>query len=488
MRALRQVLPVPFDFRTLFLWVLSFSCLIAPSPAQSSSQIGEENIRVDVNLATLSFTVKEVQGKLINHLSRDHFRIFEDGVPQEIAFFDPPRNASGEMGPLRLAFLIDLSGSTLATRAEELTAAGTFLENVHDFTEVGVFGFTHELIPLQDFTSTRSLAQQALSEAREHLGRTALYSSLNALILRIKSRPAGTDRNVIIIISDGMDEAYRMAAQSISLARSNNIVIYAILVPSAAQLYIGPSSPVSQSTLSSTPPDESRKAKELAFASLSLRTDGEHFSGFEAILDLDQVMAQINDDVFGNLYSLGYYTDDPYRDRGERNIRVEISYPNASIPARFESLPQPSAAKRAFIAALFDEEAIARIPNTFQPTFHEIGAEMDLLSSHHQGGQSGLPFRIKISPYRLRMTEKGNVRTQFGVIALLLDQEGNEVVRLREIFRVSLDAKEIRAGRGIIYTNKLFAPAGIYALKLALLELATWKMTAFEKVVRIGEP
>jgi len=56
---------------------------------------------------------------------------------------------------------------------------------------------------------------------------------------------------------------------------------------------------------------------------------------------------------------------------------------------------------------------------------------------------------------------------------------------LREIFRVNLEAKEISAGRGIIYTNKLFAPPGIYALKVALLEMSTWKMTAFETPVRI---
>ncbi len=85
----------------------------------------------------------------------------------------------------------------------------------------------------------------------------------------------------------------------------------------------------------------------------------------------------------------------------------------------------------------------------------------------------------------MQRTEKGDVRTGFGVIALLLDQQGGEVARLREIFRVNLEAKEIRAGRGIIYTNKLFAPPGRYDLKIALLEMATWKMTAFEEPVRI---
>lgn len=481
MRHLKAVFSVPSAWCALLFWALGFFCITAAS--QSSSQIEGPNIRVDVNLATLKFMVKETDGRLLNHLNQGHFRVFEGGALQEIVFFEPPRNTEGEMGPLRLAFLIDMSGSTLATRAEELAAAGTFLDSLHDFTEVGIFGFSDKLMRLQDFTSTRSLAQKALTESGEHLGPTALYDSLNALILRMKDSPGAT-QNVVILISDGMDNAYRIAPQSISLAQRNHVVIYTVLVPSAGQLYISSSSPLSQPG-ASPPAGDDREAKELAFASLSLRTNGGHFSGFETILNFDQVMAQINDDVFGNLYSIGYYTDDPYRRKEDRNIQVEIAFPKAYIPARFETLPERSTVKQEVIAALFDDDALDRVPNNLHLTFREIGADLDLLPQERQGGQIGLPFRIKISPFSLQKTEKGDIRTGFGVIARLLDQQGEEVARLREIFRVNLEAKEIRAGRGIIYTNKLFAPPGVYALKVALLEMATWNMTAFERNVRI---
>ncbi|TDI15873.1 MAG: VWA domain-containing protein [Acidobacteria bacterium] len=481
MRHLKAVFSVPSAWCALLFWALGFFCITAAS--QSSSHIEGPNIRVDVNLATLKFMVKETDGRLLNHLNQGHFRVFEGGALQEIVFFEPPRNTEGEMGPLRLAFLIDMSGSTLATRAEELAAAGTFLDSLHDFTEVGIFGFSDKLMRLQDFTSTRSLAQKALTESGEHLGPTALYDSLNALILRMKDSPRAT-QNVVILISDGMDNAYRIAPQSISLAQKNHVVIYTVLVPSAGQLYISSSSPLSQPG-ASPPAGDDREAKELAFASLSLRTNGGHFSGFETILNFDQVMAQINDDVFGNLYSIGYYTDDPYRRKEDRNIQVEIAFPKAYIPARFETLPERSTVKQEVIAALFDDDALDRVPNNLHLTFREIGADLDLLPQERQGGQIGLPFRIKISPFSLQKTEKGDVRTGFGVIARLLDQQGEEVARLREIFRVNLEAKDIRAGRGIIYTNKLFAPPGVYALKVALLEMATWNMTAFERNVRI---
>jgi hypothetical protein len=117
--------------------------------------------------------------------------------------------------------------------------------------------------------------------------------------------------------------------------------------------------------------------------------------------------------------------------------------------------------------------------------FEEIGAELDILPSRVEGGQLGLPFRIKISPFTVRGSRKEGVRTQFGVIGVLLNTQGQEVVRLREFFRASLTPKEIEVGRAIMYTNKLFAPPGTYDLRLAVLELGTWRVTAFSGQVRI---
>jgi VWFA-related protein len=466
-----------------FICALPAWSIVGSATAQTSSPIDQENIRVEVNLATLKFTVKEPDGSLLNNLKQEDFLVFEGGAPQEIAFFDPPHNLSGEAGPLRLAFLIDVSGSTFATRDEEIAAAITFLDNVHGFTEVGVFGFTHELVPFQDFTTVRSRAQQALSRARRPLGQTALYSSLEELLRHIRTRPVPVDRNVVIIISDGMDDAHERSQQTVELAQRANVVIYTILVPSAAQLYIGPASLAVPAATTLESLNDDRKEKEAAFSSLSIHTGGKHFSGFETILNFGDVMAQINDDVFGNLYSIGYYTDDPYRDKAQRNIRVQINHPEAFIPARFEHLPDDLAIKRKFISALFDSDAIAGLIDNLY-TFHEIGADMDVLPARRERNQIGLPFRIKISPHPLR-GEGGDVRTQFGVIGLLMDQQGKEVVRLREVFRVELDDRDIRNGRGIIYTNTLYAPPGDYDLKIALVEIATWKVTSFSRRARI---
>ncbi len=448
---------------------------------QGDTQIQKDPIRVDVNLVMLRFTVKDGQQQFANTLQEKDFRVLEEGVPREVVLFEAPKSTALKPDRLWLAFLLDVSGSTFATRAEEIIAAQTFLDNVHTFTQVGVFGFTDKLIPFQDFTAQREIAGRAFQAARRHLGRTAIYDSAETLIVDLDKRAATEDGRVLIIVSDGMDDKYARSARTAAVARKSKVTIYTILVPSAATLYIGPS----PSSVNAVAEDEGEK--KLAFSRLSQGTGGKHFSGLETILDIDSTLAQINDDIFGNLYTIGYYSDRVFQERELGQIRIDVDVPGMQASHPFKQVPDLLQAKRKFIAALFDSKANMEMPGHSDRDFNEIGAEIDILKSKREGADSiGLPFRIKISPFTLSKGRRGGVRTQLGIIGQLVDSAGNEVVRLREFFRASLSAKEIQAGRGIIYSNKLFAPPGEYRLRLALLEIPSWKIVVFESPVRIA--
>ncbi len=451
-------------------------------PPQPEPESQPETIRVDVNLTTLRFTVKDSQGRYRNDLSAEDFRVLENGVPQEPVFFEPPRNRSGRTTRTWLAFLLDVSGSTFSTRAEEIVAAQTFLANVTDSTNTGIFGFTDKLIPFQDFTSNRETALRAFREARRHLGRTAIYDSLNSLIGTLARQGQAGDRKAVIVLSDGLDDAYRKSASSISLARQSGIQVYTILIPSAAQIYIGPTRVSADSDVNR--PDPDKKAKEAAFSRLSQQTGGQHFSGFETILDFDDTLARINDHLFGNLYTIGFYSDfaDLPPDERRIDLRALQAGLNASLP--FRRFPRALSQKKGFIAALFQERDGGMLGEAGAVEFREIGSELDVLTGLG-GGDEGVSFRIKISPFAFRDSERVGVSTQLGVIGVLIDSAGREAVRLREVFRVQMSGKEIRQRRAIVYSNKLLAPPGEYRLRVALLELATWRLTSFEETVRI---
>jgi VWFA-related protein len=452
----------------------------AKKATEGEAQVQEDPIRVDVNLVMLRFTVKDRAQRFVNTLSKEDFRILEEGAPREVVFFEAPKRTGPMPERLWLAFLLDVSGSTFATRAEEIIAAQTFLDNVHSFTRVGVFGFTDKLIPFQDFTKKRGLAAKAFQAARRHLGQTAIYASSESLIAELDRKAARKDGRVLIVVSDGMDDEFVRSARTASLARSAGVTIYTILVPSAATLYIGPT----PSSVHATPEDE--EEKKLAFGRLSQSTGGKHFSGLETILDFDTTLARISDDIFGNLYGVGYYSSRVLQERQLGQISIDVRVPGMQASDPFKQVPELLQAKRQFIAALFDSRSQMGIPIYTERDFKEIGAEIDILRSRREGASSvGLPFRIKISPFTLSRGSRGGIRTQLGIIGQLLDSAGNEVVRLREFFRATLSAKEIQAGRGIIYTNKLFAPPGEYQLRMALLEIPSWKIAVFESPVRI---
>ena len=77
-----------------------------------------ETLKVQVNLVDLFFTVKDKNGTLVPHLTRDECSVTEDKAPQTFKSFvaetDPP---------LTLGILLDTSGSQ-QTRAAAGAAGG----------------------------------------------------------------------------------------------------------------------------------------------------------------------------------------------------------------------------------------------------------------------------------------------------------------------------------------------------------------------------
>ena len=134
-------------------------------------------------------------------------------------------------------------------------------------------GFTDKLITFANFTTNRELALLGFRDARRHLGKTAIYDSLQQLMSLMSTRAGPDERKAIIIISDGLDDSFAKSAASAARAKETGTTLYTILVPSVAQVYIGPDSSFADSTTANRA-DPQQAAKENAFNSLSLGTGG----------------------------------------------------------------------------------------------------------------------------------------------------------------------------------------------------------------------
>ena len=110
---------------------------ISPGYAQKEKQVSqpgadEDVVRVDTTLVTLPVSVSVHHGKLIRDLKQEQFHIYEDGVPQEIIYFESPDSAGhprpgATQKPFTLALLLDVSDSTEFKLEEIQRAALAFV-------------------------------------------------------------------------------------------------------------------------------------------------------------------------------------------------------------------------------------------------------------------------------------------------------------------------------------------------------------------------
>lgn len=172
-----------------------------------------------VNRVILWVTATDKDGNIVTDLKREDFKIYEAGVEQKVLDFRV------EERPIKMAILIDTSGSMVDKIEEVHDAAGAFVENLRDIDEALVIDFDENVFLIQDLTSDVDKLQEAILST-EPLGGTALYDALHAAYRKIGTFDG---RKVIVVLSDGDDTLSQYGFDRIlQEARSNSTMIYTI--------------------------------------------------------------------------------------------------------------------------------------------------------------------------------------------------------------------------------------------------------------------
>jgi VWFA-related protein len=134
---------------------------VSNAPAAPEEEKPIATLSVNVNLVTLFFTVKDKNGMLVPHLTREDCTITDEKVPQEIKTFSAETNL-----PLTLGILIDTSGSQQRVLPLEQDAGSRFIERViKSKDQAFVLSFDVNIDLLQDFTNSTHLLTRALNKA-----------------------------------------------------------------------------------------------------------------------------------------------------------------------------------------------------------------------------------------------------------------------------------------------------------------------------------
>lgn len=273
-----------------------------PGPRPRRDASGDYRLSVEVDLVVLHTTVVDRQGHIVSELQQEHFRVYENGAPQEIAVFRQ------EDLPLTVGLVIDNSGSMNQEKQSLRAAALTFVETSNPLDEVFVVNFNDdyylELGPGRDFTSDIHELKEAL-EKTDTRGGTALWDALRASFDHAKR---GTrQKRVLLVITDGVDRYSRTKYDALlRYAQEQETAIYIVMLRGSEE-----------------PRDWKRARRQLR--KLAEVTGGDVYFP-TSTEELSTVCRKIAHDI-RNQYILAYYPTNRARDASFRSVKVEIKAP-----------------------------------------------------------------------------------------------------------------------------------------------------------------
>ena len=297
---------------------------------------GEQNpekvtkIRSEVEIVSLPVVVTDKTGKHITDLKQEDFKVYEDGVPQEIAGF----GATDE--PIKVALLLDTSGSTERKLAKIQNSAILFVNQLHPDDEVAVLSFADEVRLQTDFSIDRDNNAYGIKKTRKG-GDTVLYEAV-WLSLEEVLKPVW-ERKALVIFTDGVDTKSRDASmnETLELAKETRASIYCVYFNTEQDQYTRGNRTITgqgipQITLDPFPPASTYPGMDSSryLAGRSYLSKLTEYSGglmIDGMSDLDDAFSQIAKEL-ASQYSIGYYSTNTKHDGKFRKVQVKVSRPD----------------------------------------------------------------------------------------------------------------------------------------------------------------
>lgn len=178
-----------------------------------------------IDVVSLAVTVSDPKQNLVGNLQRADFAVFEDGVKQDLAYFE-----TGDV-PLDLALLIDTSASMEGKLGFVRKAATGFTSTLRPGDRASVIAFNNRISVLQPFTEDVGAIRRAIERIGAN-GGTALW---NAIYITLKeyARDLRRDdivrRRAIVLLTDGEDTASLLSFEELLReAKREAVTVYTI--------------------------------------------------------------------------------------------------------------------------------------------------------------------------------------------------------------------------------------------------------------------
>ncbi len=317
-----------------------------PIPPAGNQADDGEIIKVNTQLVTVPVRVLDRKGRFMSGLTRENFKVFENGREQTIEMF------SNENEPFTVALVLDMSYSTKFKIADIQSAAIAFIDQLRPQDQVMVVSFDGDVHVNCETTSDRKEIYRAIRSTKISTG-TSLYEAID---LVINNRLASIEgRKAVILFSDGVDTTSRRANDMNNLhdAMEQEAIIYTIRYDTFNDVQSMSNVPIVQKPKISIPTKEDpipsliptiampgtqgttqaeyEKAAEY-LDQLAFRTGGTKYDALN-LGNLADAYSKIASEL-REFYSVGYYPSEERSPGKTSSVKVRVDRDGVAVKAR----------------------------------------------------------------------------------------------------------------------------------------------------------
>jgi Ca-activated chloride channel family protein len=274
-------------------------------PVASPSESKPKALKTETDLTLINVSVTDPMDRIVTGLEQENFRIFEDGVEQEVV------NFSSQDVPVSIGVIFDMSGSMGDKIQKSRLAAGQFFRTSNPQDEFFLVDFNDRAQLISPFTASVDDLQNRLMFTNAH-GLTALLDGIYLGLSQMKG--AHNTKKALLIISDGGDNHSRYSEVDVrKYSQEADVQIYAIglFEPGGG------------------PTPEERGGPEL-LNNLTEMSGGREFT-VRNLSELPDIATKISMEL-RNQYVIGYKSGNRNHDGKWRKVKVKLVPPKGLPP------------------------------------------------------------------------------------------------------------------------------------------------------------
>lgn len=195
-----------------------------PKPKQPAD-IPQYSLHVDVPVVTVDARVLQKDGRplaLPMEAAKDHFKVFEDGVPQQI------QSVTKSEAPITAVLLVEFASTNYNFMYDALNASYMFASSLKPQDWVAVVEFDMKTHILVDFTQDKNAIFGALNRLRiPGFSETNIFDAMYDTLDRLDRLPGHKE---LVVVASGRDTFSKITFDTIlkKVKATPNVTIYAI--------------------------------------------------------------------------------------------------------------------------------------------------------------------------------------------------------------------------------------------------------------------